>query len=211
MWQHGTITHARRVWQVAWVEIKRLMKSVKPQRKQQKWHDKPWRASLKAMLGMSSWAELCAAASGSRLTGDLRADTGEVSAAAARQTQSTETTVFDQVMIVIIMVNGILLALIWPNQSQQWMKVLGYLDVVFVVIYIIEALLKYLTVGRTAYLRGNWNRFDLFIVFVSILDLTPIPEQVDIVDPSFFQVLRLLRLVKVSHATAAAQCSSSHQ
>ena len=49
---------------------------------------------------------------------------------------------------------------------------LDAMNVVFLVVFVSEMILKLLGLGRRQYLMDTWNRFDAFLVFGSLIDFT---------------------------------------
>lgn len=73
-----------------------------------------------------------------------------------------------------------------PVQMLEW------INVGFTSVFALEAVLKIIGLGWSNYWRPVWNKFDLFLVFTSLLDVI-----VSVMSVNFLRVLRLLRLLKV--------------
>lgn len=78
---------------------------------------------------------------------------------------------FENVILVLIFLSSISIALQMPSLDRNGVMyiVLEYLDMVFVVLFAVEALLKILVCGFIAngpgsYLRSGWNMLDFLIV-----------------------------------------------
>lgn len=70
----------------------------------------------------------------------------------------------------------------------------------FAFIYYVECILKLIGMGPAGYFRDSWNRFDFFLVCVSLLDefaaeLLPLPPMM-LRTLRIFRILRILRLLK---------------
>uniref|UniRef100_UPI00358FC450 voltage-dependent L-type calcium channel subunit alpha-1D-like isoform X2 n=1 Tax=Myxine glutinosa TaxID=7769 RepID=UPI00358FC450 len=121
---------------------------------------------------------------------------------------------FDIIILVTIFMNCVALAIYSPMPGDDNSAVNYYLEkleYVFLIIFIIEALLKIITYGlvchQHAYLRNGWNIMDFIIVIVGILSVcleqfTSTPESGGLKGVGFdvkalraFRVLRPLRLI----------------
>ena len=79
---------------------------------------------------------------------------------------------FNFLIYCIIVSNTIALSLYRFDQSKQQEQFLHICDFVFVWIYTIEMIMKFLGLGIKNYFRDNFNIFDCFIVIVSLVDFT---------------------------------------
>ena len=75
------------------------------------------------------------------------------------------------------------------------------------IIFILESVLKsiafgFLFNGVQSYLKSTWNLMDFFIIFMSILAITPLTDSLAIV--KMFRVLRILRLVSKNEGLQVA-------
>eukprot|EP01047_Picozoa_sp_COSAG01_P033914 COSAG01_NODE_2519_length_7522_cov_6.051192_1_plen_1559_part_10 len=170
--------------QIGWVEIKRLMYRIKPRRVQLMPQSK-CRRRLHTLVTARSCIECASVRNGGVV---LEESDG------AHKALEDQTSVFDKVMIVVIMLNSVALSCVWAGQSEQSKQTMRYVDFVFVVAYCFEVIAKVGGLGYRAYFRGYWNQFDFIIVAFSIMDLTPIHDHVD---TSIFQTMRLLRMLKL--------------
>ncbi len=99
----------------------------------------------------------------------------------------------------------ILLAIIANAVVIFWMSFPGWrddnalklIDDFFIVFFLLEAIVKISVLGRQAYFKDNWNRFDFALVVGSLPALLsafiPIPNTSILL---IFRLLRLVRLVK---------------
>jgi hypothetical protein len=84
---------------------------------------------------------------------------------------------FDSIILVLIIVSSILLAIDNPLYDPQsdLVAVLSVIDVVFAALFTLEMVLKILSFGflchKNAYLRDGWNFLDFIIVIVSIISI----------------------------------------
>lgn len=89
---------------------------------------------------------------------------------------------FDNIILVLIILSSITLVIDNPLQDpqSQFKQVLKVIDVVFTVLFFIEAAIKILAHGFlfnrlgpvTPYIRSVWNQLDFFVVAASLIDLT---------------------------------------
>lgn len=62
------------------------------------------------------------------------------------------------------------MAMTYETAPINFIKFLGYTNLFFTAIFIIEAILKIFTYGLS-YFKLTWNKFDFFVVTVSLLDI----------------------------------------
>lgn len=97
-------------------------------------------------------------------------------------------------MMLAIILNGLIIFLLYfPSLGDnRW---LIELDHFFILIFLVEAIVKIYTLKPKSYFKSNWNCFDFFIVLISLPSLLhlfiPIPNT------SFIKILRLFRLVRL--------------
>ncbi|MEN0047973.1 MAG: ion transporter [Bacteroidota bacterium] len=97
-------------------------------------------------------------------------------------------------MMLAILINAAIIFLLYfPPLSDNFALELA--DQFFIVLFIIEAIVKLKFYGRKRYFQNAWNRFDFFIVVMSIpslfMHILPIPNT------SLFLLLRLFRLIRL--------------
>ena len=82
---------------------------------------------------------------------------------------------FDRFILVVIALSCILLAVDYPNAVNEGQQYLDAFNLIFTVIFIVEAVLKVVAFGfiqhEGAYLRDNWNVLDFVIVVFSIIEI----------------------------------------
>lgn len=104
------------------------------------------------------------------------------------------------VMLVVLINASIFIALdLDPNLTQKTGNWINWVDYGCVVFFLIELIIKVWNLGIKLYLKDNWNKFDLVIVFASIPIL--IEPFVENLSENFgwaplFRLTRLLRLAR---------------
>ncbi|XP_013763756.1 sodium channel protein type 2 subunit alpha-like [Pundamilia nyererei] len=104
---------------------------------------------------------------------------------------------FDIVIMVLISLNMIAMMVETDEQSDYKKNVLYYINVVFIVIFTGECLLKMVSLRHYFFMNG-WNIFDFIVVILSIIGLflTEIIEKY-FLSPTLFRVIRLARIGRV--------------
>ncbi|XP_073448397.1 voltage-dependent L-type calcium channel subunit alpha-1D isoform X6 [Aquarana catesbeiana] len=131
---------------------------------------------------------------------------------------------FEYIMFVLIMLNTLCLAMQHYGQSKIFNDVMDVMNMVFTAVFTVEMVLKLIAFKPKHYFTDAWNTFDALIVVGSVVDIaitevnppeidptgppTPMPtEQGPTGDPSsedsarisitFFRLFRVMRLVKL--------------
>ncbi|AKP74707.1 Ion transport protein [Piscirickettsia salmonis] len=109
---------------------------------------------------------------------------------------------FDSFILMVILINSASLALeTLVNLSASTQQLLIYIDVMCLIIFVIEAVLK-LSVYRSSYFKSGWNLFDFIIVVISLLPVS-----------HFISVLRSLRILRafrlIAHVPALKRVVSA--
>lgn len=101
-------------------------------------------------------------------------------------------------MLFAVALNAVLIyAIYFPAVRQSdYFLLLEYIDIVFLLIFLIEAIVKIQELGWHNYIASNWNRFDLFIVIFSLP--TILVPFIDVPNTGIIIVLRLFRLVRIA-------------
>jgi hypothetical protein len=96
---------------------------------------------------------------------------------------------FDDIVLVLIILSSIMLAIDNPifDPKKPMMVVLKYIDVVFTILFTIEATIKVIAKGCVKnslgpvkpYLSSAWNQLDGFVVTASMMDLILIILKID--------------------------------
>lgn len=111
-----------------------------------------------------------------------------------------DSTIFSYIINLFIFVSTITLALQHPlNDPKGSVEVTCYwIDVSTTSIFMLEMVMKitakgFALCGEKSYIRQPWNILDCMTVIVSILSLTPLPNQLSVV--KVFRILRPLRVI----------------
>ena len=101
----------------------------------------------------------------------------------------------ERVMLAAVAINAaVIYAMYFPQLSDVlW---LFYLDLAFIVLFVIEALAKICVQGWRGYFSKAWNRFDFAIVVLSMP--TMLVPFMNAPDTGVFIILRLFRLVRIA-------------
>ncbi|KAL0119390.1 hypothetical protein PUN28_007715 [Cardiocondyla obscurior] len=101
---------------------------------------------------------------------------------------------FDMIIMLFIGLNMLTMTLDHYQQSQTFSDVLDYLNMIFIVIFTSECLMKIFAL-RYHYFKEPWNLFDFVVVILSILGLV----LSDIIEKYFVSptLLRVVRVAKV--------------
>ncbi|XP_039884123.1 sodium channel protein type 3 subunit alpha-like [Simochromis diagramma] len=104
---------------------------------------------------------------------------------------------FDIVIMVLISLNMIAMMMETAEQSDYKKNVLYYINVVFIVVFTGECLLKMVSLRHYFFMNG-WNIFDFIVVILSIIGLflTEIIEKY-FLSPTLFRVIRLARIGRI--------------
>lgn len=107
---------------------------------------------------------------------------------------------FEVFIMFCIMFNIVTMALTYEGSSAQYDTVLENINYFFTAVFILECILKFIGLGVRAYWYSGWNRFDLFVVLSSIVDIL-----MSTIGTSLFsflrvgpQLARVLRVMRVS-------------
>lgn len=101
---------------------------------------------------------------------------------------------FDMIIMLFIGLNMLTMTMDHYQQKETFTKVLDYLNMIFIVIFSTECLMKVFAL-RYHYFTEPWNLFDLVVVILSILGLV----LSDIIEKYFVSptLLRVVRVAKV--------------
>ncbi|XP_017923087.2 sodium channel protein type 5 subunit alpha-like [Manacus vitellinus] len=114
---------------------------------------------------------------------------------------------FDVVIMVLICLNMIMMMVETYEQSETKTIVLNKINILFVVIFTAECVLK-LVALRQYYFSNAWNIFDLVVVIMSLvaLLLSSIGRAFEhILPPTLFRVIRLARIGRILRLIRAAR------
>uniref|UniRef100_A0A8C3YVW1 Sodium channel protein n=1 Tax=Catagonus wagneri TaxID=51154 RepID=A0A8C3YVW1_9CETA len=115
--------------------------------------------------------------------------------------------VFDIIIIVLIFLNMVSMMAESKGQSDGMKHILERLNLVFVVIFTIECLIKIFAL-RQYYFTNGWNLFDCVIVVLSIVStMVSVLENQEHIPfpPTLFRVVRLARIGRILRLVRAAR------
>lgn len=103
----------------------------------------------------------------------------------------------DVVINVSIVLNTCVMITVHEGQTDDWTLFQESCNLIFTIIYDIEAILKLTALYPRAYFSDNWNIFDFVIAFVATLTEVSSALGVQLIDMSFIRIMRLGRLCKL--------------
>uniref|UniRef100_A0A7S3R2M3 Ion transport domain-containing protein n=1 Tax=Dunaliella tertiolecta TaxID=3047 RepID=A0A7S3R2M3_DUNTE len=115
---------------------------------------------------------------------------------------------FTEAFIVFVIVcNTIIMLFAHYNMSSQWEMAINYTNIIVTAIFVVEMLLKILAVGLPVYLRSGWNKLDIVVTSLSILNVLFEQLADDEAGSStrFLPVLRTLRVARVFRLVKSAK------
>lgn len=98
----------------------------------------------------------------------------------------------------MIIFNTITLIMSFDGASATYVYALNTMNTIFVVIFAVEAALKLSGLGFKYYFHETWNKFDVFIVIISLISLDSTLFSVNFTALRIIRVARLLRMVRAS-------------
>lgn len=110
------------------------------------------------------------------------------------------TSLFENFIIFIIVLNMITLALDYEGSEDEFSDIILKLNYFFTSIFIFECALKLVANSPRGYFHNSWNRFDFFVVFASIFDvvITNSLKDSNVKFLKSFQIFRILRVLRVT-------------
>ncbi|RMB90025.1 hypothetical protein DUI87_33583 [Hirundo rustica rustica] len=110
-------------------------------------------------------------------------------------------TAFEYIMFVLILLNTIALAVQHYEQSKPFNYVMDLLNMVFTGLFTVEMVLKIIAFKPRHYFCDAWNTFDALIVVGSVVDIAVTEfnssEDSSRISITFFRLFRVMRLVKL--------------
>ncbi len=104
-------------------------------------------------------------------------------------------------MMIAILINAIVIFLLYFPQielGQPFLyKVLDIVDHVFIIVFLLEAIIKIMVFKPRKYFSDNWNIFDFIIVVVSLPSFINFLPAFSFIHTSSFKLLRLFRLTRL--------------
>uniref|UniRef100_A0A674P1U3 Sodium channel protein n=1 Tax=Takifugu rubripes TaxID=31033 RepID=A0A674P1U3_TAKRU len=112
---------------------------------------------------------------------------------------------FDIVIMVLIWLNMVTMMVETADQSEEMGRILYNINVVFIVIFTGECLLKMISL-RHYFFTNGWNIFDFIVVILSIIGVF-LSELIEnyFVSPTLFRVIRLARIGRVLRLIKSAK------
>nr|XP_033965373.1 sodium channel, voltage-gated, type I-like, alpha isoform X3 [Pseudochaenichthys georgianus] len=112
---------------------------------------------------------------------------------------------FDILIMVLIWLNMVTMMVETEDQSEGKKQVLYWINLVFVIIFTGECLLKMIAL-RQYYFTNGWNVFDFIVVVLSIIGMC-LSELIEkyFVSPTLFRVIRLARIGRVLRLIKSAK------
>ncbi|KAK9823801.1 hypothetical protein WJX72_005586 [[Myrmecia] bisecta] len=106
---------------------------------------------------------------------------------------------FEKAIMAVIIANVILMAAFWYGEPPRWTKVKEDINMAFTVVFCIEAGVKIYGLTWHHYITNGWNKFDLFLVVTSSVDiiLSYLAANISGVD-KVLRVQKLLRLMRLT-------------
>nr|XP_014342129.1 PREDICTED: voltage-dependent L-type calcium channel subunit alpha-1D [Latimeria chalumnae] len=108
---------------------------------------------------------------------------------------------FEYIMFVLIMLNTLCLAMQHYGQSDLFNYAMDILNMVFTGVFTVEMVLKLIAFKPRGYFSDAWNTFDSLIVIGSIVDVVlgeiDSSEDSSRISITFFRLFRVMRLVKL--------------
>lgn len=104
---------------------------------------------------------------------------------------------FEFFIIFMIAVNTLFLCMDYYDAPETYDQVMEMGNVIFIAIFTLEAVLKIIGHGPKYYFLENWNKFDFFIVILSLISLDD-SFSFKVTALRIIRVARLLRMVKAS-------------
>ncbi|XP_026219135.1 sodium channel, voltage-gated, type I like, alpha b isoform X1 [Anabas testudineus] len=104
---------------------------------------------------------------------------------------------FDIVIMILICLNMVTMMVETDDQTQEMAKILYWINMVFIVLFTGECMLKMISL-RHYYFTIGWNIFDFVVVILSIVGmfLSEVIEKY-FVSPTLFRVIRLARIGRI--------------
>lgn len=106
---------------------------------------------------------------------------------------------FDFIVLIFILANIATMAMTYEGTSDAFDNNLTNINYMFTAVFIAEALFKILGIGFRYYFRDGWNKFDMFVIASSVIDIL-----VSLVGTSFSflrigpQLIRVVRVLRVT-------------
>lgn len=78
---------------------------------------------------------------------------------------------FEIFIMVLIVCNIVTMGMTYEGSSDSYNSVLENINLFFTVSFILELIMKLFAFGVSGFFANDWNKFDLFVVVSSIIDI----------------------------------------
>ncbi|KAL4480370.1 hypothetical protein ABPG74_020886 [Tetrahymena malaccensis] len=107
---------------------------------------------------------------------------------------------FEIFIMILIVANILTMAMAYEGSPSSYDSVLEYINLFFTSCFILETIMKFIAFGIKGFFANDWNKFDLFVVISSIVDI--ILNYSGALSASFLrigpQLIRIIRVFRVS-------------
>ncbi len=76
---------------------------------------------------------------------------------------------FERFILVMINLNTLVLCAKWAGQTAETAAIIGWLNLIFIVVFTLEMIIKVIALGISVYFREKWNRFDFAVVILTYI------------------------------------------
>lgn len=109
---------------------------------------------------------------------------------------------FKIAVVLVIMLNMIQMALVYDGATKEYTSALDTLNLAFTCFFILEAFIKIIGTGFDNYIQSNSNKFDMFVVLTSILDIVltnSLNSTISLLrmGPQLIRIIRVLRVSRL--------------
>jgi len=94
--------------------------------------------------------------------------------------------IFDYFILTIILMNILTMTMTYEGMTMQLENILKYINMVFTFVFIFECVAKLIGLGFQGYWFSGWNKFDFFVVMMSLIDLA-----MDLMGGEFLKALKV--------------------
>ena len=106
---------------------------------------------------------------------------------------------FYWVVILLVFINTVIKASVHHNMPKWWKEFMDISDIIFLVLFSGEVLLKIYGLGSGPYFQSTFNKFDVTVIFGSVFEVILGKFRPDIsLGISVLRALRLLRIFKIT-------------
>lgn len=99
----------------------------------------------------------------------------------------------DRMMLAVIIINAVTIFLQESGFSAMW---IGVVDVICTLIFIMEMVVKHISLGAKSYWSNGWNAMDGVLVILSLPSVVALFVPTGMIDLSFLLILRILRVFR---------------